>query len=106
MSVVLEILEGCFTLEASLNNLEEHKTNALEISTKILTIQSSPNVEANNKNLLSTLFPQKLGYHNHKGTFFSKIELSIVILTIFEFSRQNTRKSHVSKYPNYKMMEF
>ena len=66
MSVVLEILEGCFTLEASLNTLEEHKTNALEISTKILTIQSSPNVEANNKNLLSTLFPQKLGYHNHK----------------------------------------
>ena len=33
-----------------------------------------------------------------KGTFFSKVKLSLVISTPFEFSRQNTRKSHVSKY--------
>ena len=66
MSVILEILEGCFTLEASLNNLDDHKATALEITTKILTIPASNEVTLKNHHLCSTLFPQKIGYHNHK----------------------------------------
>ena len=66
VSVVLEILEGCFTIEASPNNLEDHKAIALEITTDILSIVTSGQVEINNKNLLSTLFPSKTAYHLHK----------------------------------------
>ena len=45
VSVVLEILEGCFTIEASPNNIEDHKAIALETTTKILAITTSTNVE-------------------------------------------------------------
>ena len=67
VSVVLEILEGCFTIEASPNNIEDHKAIALETTTKILAITTSNNVENSNKALLSTLFPAKNAYHIHKG---------------------------------------
>ena len=66
VSVVLEILEGCFTIEASPNNIEDHKAIALETTTKILAITTSNNVENSNKALLSTLFPAKNAYHIHK----------------------------------------
>ena len=66
VSVVLEILEGCFTIEATPNNIEDHKKIALEITTNILAINSSNQVDGNNKALLSTLFTTKQNYHQHK----------------------------------------
>lgn len=65
-SVVLEILEGCFTIEASPNNIEDHKAVAMETTTKILAVDTSTNVENSNKALLSTLFANKTAYHMHK----------------------------------------
>ena len=66
ISVVLDILDGCFTVEASPNNLEEHKSMALETASQLLTVPTSTLVEANNKVLLSTLFSTKTAYHSHK----------------------------------------
>jgi hypothetical protein len=77
VSVVLEILEGCFTIEASPNNIEDHKAIALETTTKILAITTSNNVENSNKALLSTLFPAKNAYHIHKGQLISKCPFGV-----------------------------
>lgn len=65
-SVILEILEGCFSIEASPNNIEEHKAVAMDITTKILAINASNSVENSNQTLLSTLFASKNLYHVHK----------------------------------------
>ena len=99
VSVVLEILEGCFTIEASPNNIEDHKAIALETTTKILAITTSNNVENSNKALLSTLFPAKNAYHIHKGQLISKCPfgvfkstkkpMQLILVRIFALATKN-----------------
>ncbi len=103
VSVVLDILDGCFTVEASPNNLEEHKSIALDITSQLLTVTASPLVEANNKVLLSTLFTSKHAFHSHKDQVVlkhvTKKEQKVQVET-FEQMVLNARAVAVSRPSN------
>jgi len=63
---ILESLDGCFSTMASSDNVEQHKTTTMTLSSKLLTMPTQTNVDHVNKALLSMLFPNRAAFFNHK----------------------------------------
>lgn len=63
---ILESLDGCFATQTSSDSLAQHKSNAMALSSKLLTIPTQSTVEHCNKALLSMLFPTRSAFFNHK----------------------------------------
>lgn len=69
ISGVLEVLDGCFTLQGNAAT-DESKTAqraaAVEVATQLLTLPTPICVQLHTKCLLAALHPTRAAYHNYK----------------------------------------
>lgn len=69
ISGVLEVLDGCFTLQGSAatdENKTAQRTSAVEVATQLLTLPTPICVQLHTKCLLAALHPTRAAYHNYK----------------------------------------
>jgi hypothetical protein len=69
ISGVLEVLDGCFTLQgnaATDENKTAQRTAAVEVATELLTLPTPICVQLHTKCLLAALHPTRAAYHNYK----------------------------------------
>ena len=73
---ILESLDGSFANQTSSDSLEQHKSTAMALSSKLLTVPTQLSVDHCNRALLSMLFPTRSAFFNHKVNFLflSKVE--------------------------------
>lgn len=91
---VLEALESCFTLMnvASLTSVDlprvVQRSNAITLTTKLLTLPTPFCIILHTKSLLASLFPTRQAYHNYKDTAL----LSHILKTLQNFKEERDAK--------------